>query len=132
MQQTIDVQINPSEETIRLGPLAVRFLITRENSGGSIAVFELTVPSQVRRRSHSTFRLRASLNSGEQNMVRGAAFRVKSEVLAYSVPSTATGSTAIALACRQPAGGERHGGHNADRFGVGQGIRRTDAVEDLS
>jgi quercetin dioxygenase-like cupin family protein len=38
------LSINPSEETIRLGPLAVRFLVTGENSGGSIAAFELMVP----------------------------------------------------------------------------------------
>jgi hypothetical protein len=31
-QQTIDLRVNPSDETIRLGPLAVRFLITGENS----------------------------------------------------------------------------------------------------
>lgn len=37
--------INPSDETIRLGPLAVRFLITAENSTGSVAAFELFVPS---------------------------------------------------------------------------------------
>ena len=43
-QQTIDLNVNPSEETIRLGPLAVRFLITGENSSGSIAAFEATVP----------------------------------------------------------------------------------------
>jgi quercetin dioxygenase-like cupin family protein len=40
-----DLYINPSEETIRLGALVVRFLITGENSSGSIATFELTVPS---------------------------------------------------------------------------------------
>lgn len=43
-QQTIDLRINPSDEAIRLGPLAVRFLITGENSSGSIAAFELMVP----------------------------------------------------------------------------------------
>src|SRR5512142_3064935 len=42
--QTIDVNVNPSDETIHLGPLAVRFLITGEDSSGSIAAFELTVP----------------------------------------------------------------------------------------
>ena len=31
-QQTIDLHVNPSDETIRLGPLTVRFLITGENS----------------------------------------------------------------------------------------------------
>jgi quercetin dioxygenase-like cupin family protein len=35
--------INPSDETIALGPLTVRFLLTGANSGGSIAGFELTV-----------------------------------------------------------------------------------------
>ena len=45
MQRIIDSQINPSEETIRIGPLAVRFLITGENSNGNIAAFEVTVPS---------------------------------------------------------------------------------------
>lgn len=44
-QQTIDLHVNPSDETIRLGPLAVHFLITGENSGGTIAAFELMVPA---------------------------------------------------------------------------------------
>ncbi len=46
--QTIDLNVNPAEETIRLGPLAVRFLITGENSGGSVAAFELVVPGAQR------------------------------------------------------------------------------------
>src|SRR5260370_5016235 len=41
--QTIDLGVNPAEETIRLGPLAVRFLVTGETSGGSIAAFEVVV-----------------------------------------------------------------------------------------
>jgi len=44
----VDLGVNPSDETIRLGPLAVRFLITGENSTGSIAAFELTVPGAQR------------------------------------------------------------------------------------
>ena len=40
---TNGVRINPSEETIRIGPLAVRFLLTGDNSAGSIAAFEVTV-----------------------------------------------------------------------------------------
>jgi len=44
-QQTFDIHVNPSEETIRLGPLAVRFLLTGENSTGSIAAFEVAVPA---------------------------------------------------------------------------------------
>lgn len=42
------MQNNPSDETIRLGPLAVRFLITGEHATGSIALFELTVPAAQR------------------------------------------------------------------------------------
>jgi quercetin dioxygenase-like cupin family protein len=44
LQQAVNFQVDPSDETIRVGPLAVRFLITGENSSGSIAAFELTVP----------------------------------------------------------------------------------------
>ncbi|PYQ93238.1 MAG: cupin domain-containing protein [Acidobacteria bacterium] len=46
--QTTNVQVNPSDETIRLGPLAVRFLVTGEQASGSVAVFELMVPSAQR------------------------------------------------------------------------------------
>jgi len=44
-QPAIGLRINPSEETIHLGPLAVRFLLTGDNSAGSIAAFEVTVPA---------------------------------------------------------------------------------------
>jgi quercetin dioxygenase-like cupin family protein len=37
-----------SGETIRLGPLAVRFLVTGDQSTGSVAVFELMVPATQR------------------------------------------------------------------------------------
>lgn len=43
-QQAMDLGVNPAEEMIRLGPLAVRFLVTGENSGGTVAVFEVFVP----------------------------------------------------------------------------------------
>ena len=46
--QTNDVHVNPADEAIRLGPLTVRFLITAENSSGSIAAFELMVPAAQR------------------------------------------------------------------------------------
>ena len=36
--------VNPSEETIHLGPIAIRFLITAKDSSGTVAVFEGTVP----------------------------------------------------------------------------------------
>src|SRR3974390_1232672 len=44
LQRAVDVQVNPSDETIRLGSLAVRFLIAGENSNGSVAAFEVSVP----------------------------------------------------------------------------------------
>ena len=43
-QTTTNLQVNPSDESIRIGPLTVRFLLTAENSNGSIAAFELVVP----------------------------------------------------------------------------------------
>src|SRR5215510_5509169 len=42
------MQTNPSDETIRLGPLTVRFLITGEDATDSVAVFELMVPAAQR------------------------------------------------------------------------------------
>ena len=47
-QPTFDLRVNPSDETIRLGPLTVHFLLTGDNSTGSIAAFELTVPGAQR------------------------------------------------------------------------------------
>jgi len=47
-QQAIDLRVNPADETIRLGPLAVRFLLTGDNSTGTVAAFELTVPASQR------------------------------------------------------------------------------------
>ena len=38
------VRLNPAAESIVLGPLTIDFLLTRGNSGGSVAAFELTVP----------------------------------------------------------------------------------------
>lgn len=46
--QTTDVHVNPSDETIHIGPLGVRFLVTGENASGSLALFELTVPAAQR------------------------------------------------------------------------------------
>ena len=47
-QQPAELRVNPSDQAIRVGPLEVRFLITSENSGGSVAVFELLVPGNKR------------------------------------------------------------------------------------
>ena len=41
--ETIALAVNPSDETITFGPLVVRFLLTGDNSTGSVAMFELTV-----------------------------------------------------------------------------------------
>ena len=38
-------RVNPSEETIQIGPLGIRFLLTRDDSNGSVSVFELRVPA---------------------------------------------------------------------------------------
>lgn len=43
MQET-----DPRHDTIRLGPLAVRFLVTKDQSTGSLAAFELEVPAEER------------------------------------------------------------------------------------
>lgn len=40
-----DLSVNPSDETIGSGPLVVRFLLTGDNSNGSVAIFELMVRS---------------------------------------------------------------------------------------
>ena len=42
------LHVNPADETIRLGPLTVRFLLTGDFSTGSVAAFELAVPSAQR------------------------------------------------------------------------------------
>ena len=42
------LHVNPADETIRLGPLAVRFLLTGDHSNGSLAVFEVLVPAAQR------------------------------------------------------------------------------------
>jgi quercetin dioxygenase-like cupin family protein len=47
-QRVLKLHVNPSDETIRLGPLAVHFLITGEEASGSIAAFELFVPGEQR------------------------------------------------------------------------------------
>lgn len=53
------LHVNPSDETIGIGPLTVRFLLTGEDSGGSIAAFEVAVPGAQRLRapahSHAHF-----------------------------------------------------------------------------
>ena len=43
MQQRT-TRVNASEETIKIGPLGIRFLLTGDDSGGSVSVFEVLVP----------------------------------------------------------------------------------------
>ena len=43
MQQRM-TRVNASEETIKIGSLGVRFLLTSDDSSGSVSVFEVLVP----------------------------------------------------------------------------------------
>jgi len=38
-------RVNPSEETIKIGPLEIWFLLTGDDSNGSMSVFEVLVPA---------------------------------------------------------------------------------------
>ena len=38
-------KVNPSEESIKIGPIGIRFLLTRDDSNGSASVFEVYVPA---------------------------------------------------------------------------------------
>ncbi len=38
------IRVNPSEEIIKIGPLGIRFLLTGDDSNGSVSVFEFFVP----------------------------------------------------------------------------------------
>lgn len=42
------ILVDPANETIGLGPLSIRFLVTGDNSNGSVAAFELMVPAKQR------------------------------------------------------------------------------------
>lgn len=44
MQQRIN-KVNPSEETIEIGPVGIRFLLTSADSNGGASVFEVFVPA---------------------------------------------------------------------------------------
>jgi quercetin dioxygenase-like cupin family protein len=37
--------VNPAEETIRIGPLGIRFLLSGDDTNGSVSVFEVSVPA---------------------------------------------------------------------------------------
>jgi quercetin dioxygenase-like cupin family protein len=38
------IKVNASEEAIKIGPLGIRFLLTGDDSNGSVSVFEVLVP----------------------------------------------------------------------------------------
>ncbi len=38
------MRVNPSDETIKIGPLGIRFLLTSDDSNGCASVFEMLVP----------------------------------------------------------------------------------------
>ena len=67
-QQTFDIHVNPADETIRVGLLTVRFLLSADNSSGSIAAFEVTVPGAQRVvapvHSHVITRRRSTVSTG--------------------------------------------------------------------
>jgi len=44
----IESSVNPADETIRIGPIEIHFLITGEQSSGTVAVFEVVVPADQR------------------------------------------------------------------------------------
>lgn len=44
-RQTVDLQANPIDETIRVGLLSLRFLLTGDHSNASIAAFEVMIPA---------------------------------------------------------------------------------------
>ncbi len=45
VKHTAQVRLTPVEETIRVGVIQIRFLVTGALSNGSAAIFELTVPA---------------------------------------------------------------------------------------
>jgi quercetin dioxygenase-like cupin family protein len=45
IQQSTSPRVNPSEETIRIGILEIRFLVAGDDSNGSVAALEMTVPA---------------------------------------------------------------------------------------
>jgi quercetin dioxygenase-like cupin family protein len=45
LQRVIGLGVNPSDDTIRVGPLTVRFLVSSKDSGESVAALEVNVPA---------------------------------------------------------------------------------------
>jgi len=47
LQRTDGIRVNPADETIGIGGFTVRFLVTGNESNGSVAAFELAVPGSM-------------------------------------------------------------------------------------
>jgi quercetin dioxygenase-like cupin family protein len=47
MHAEVSNRLNPSDETIQVGPMTIRFLVTGDDSNGSVAIFEMSTPSDV-------------------------------------------------------------------------------------
>src|SRR5947209_613324 len=45
MMQQRTTGVSPSEETIKVGPIEIRFLLTGDDSNGSVSVFEFVLPA---------------------------------------------------------------------------------------
>ena len=50
-QQAVAIVVSPADETIHIGPLAIRFLLTGAQTNESAAIFEVTVPAGEKLRS---------------------------------------------------------------------------------
>lgn len=48
INQATRIHVNPAQETIHIGPLALNFLLTAETSNGSATIFEMLVPASQR------------------------------------------------------------------------------------
>jgi len=82
--QQCTTRINPSEETIKIGPLSIRFLVTSEGSHGSASVFEFRLrgaTTVLHRRQEKLFGISKRGNIYLRRMLihgaRAVLFRVK-------------------------------------------------------
>ncbi len=48
VQHNAQIRLNPADETIHVGAIQIRFLVTGAESNGSAVIFELTVPAGVK------------------------------------------------------------------------------------
>lgn len=48
MSLPVEPRVNPANETIHIGPIEIHFLITGEQSSGTVTVFEVVVPAHQR------------------------------------------------------------------------------------